>query len=69
MPGSQTPGAPGTPGQQPARDRRPGENARGTAIIRGQVMAADTGSPLRRAQIRVFSQSPGGSMAIAQTDA
>ena len=68
--GSQVPGAPppGTPGRPgPARDRRPGENERGTSAIRGQVVAADTGAPLRRAVVRAFSQ--GGGNGIGQTDA
>jgi hypothetical protein len=38
-------------------------------VIRGQVMAADTGTPLRRAQVRVFPASQGGVSALAQTDA
>jgi hypothetical protein len=42
--------------QQPARDRDPD---RGTAIIRGTVVAADTGGPVRRAQIRASApQAP-----------
>lgn len=77
LPGQQVPGpgpAPGTVGSQvpgapmpPARDRRPGENERGTAVIRGQVVAADSGSPLRRAVVRAFSQ--GGGNGMGQTDA
>ena len=35
----------------PARDEAP----RGTAILRGQIVAADNGSPIRRAQVRVVS--------------
>lgn len=70
QPGGQLPGVPvpGGPGV-PTRDRRPGEPERGTAAIRGQVLAADTGAPLRRAQIRVMSQTPGGGASMAQTDA
>ncbi|MCA1584526.1 MAG: carboxypeptidase-like regulatory domain-containing protein [Acidobacteria bacterium] len=33
----------------------PGEEPKGTAIIRGFVVAADTGQPLRRAQVRLSS--------------
>ena len=64
---SATPGATG-PGQgagpgaaqpQPARARRRGARApnpeagRGMAVLRGQVVAADSGAPIRRAQVRV----------------
>jgi hypothetical protein len=31
--------------------------ARGTAVLRGQVVAADTGTPIRRAQVRVSAQN------------
>lgn len=45
-------GGPGMPPPQaPARDNQPPR--RGTAGIRGRVVAADTGQPLRRAQVRV----------------
>jgi len=44
--------------QLPARAaQRPNEAARGTAILRGFVVAADTGLPIRRAQLRVSGQS------------
>jgi hypothetical protein len=68
--GAQTPGAPvpAAPGMPPARDRRLGENERGTSVIRGQVVAADTGAPLRRAQIRAFAQGGGGN-GVTQSDA
>jgi protocatechuate 3,4-dioxygenase beta subunit len=38
------------------------EIPRGTAIIRGAVVAADNGSPIRRAQVRVSGQGAGGRM-------
>jgi hypothetical protein len=51
------PGAAGAgPGGQrtPPRAMRPtDETPRGTAVLRGVVMAADTGAPIRRAQVRV----------------
>lgn len=39
--------------QRPPRDPR--ETPTGTAVIRGRIVAADTGTPIRRAQVRVFS--------------
>lgn len=44
------PGFPGAPGGLPARDRGPRQT--GTARIRGRIIAADTGQPLRRAIVR-----------------
>lgn len=68
QPGMPVPAGPAVPGQvAPARDRKPGENDRGTSTIRGQVVAADTGTPLRRAVVRAFSQ--GGGNGMGQTDA
>jgi len=52
----------------PARDRRPGDAERGTAIVRGVVVAADSGAPLRRAQVRVMSSTAPGSSSVTQTD-
>ncbi|MGD9904620.1 MAG: carboxypeptidase regulatory-like domain-containing protein [Vicinamibacterales bacterium] len=45
----------GAAGQRtPPRAMRPGEEPpRGTAVLRGYVIAADTGAPIRRAQVRV----------------
>ena len=39
--------------QRPPRDPR--ETPTGTAAIRGRIVAADTGAPIRRAQVRAFS--------------
>jgi hypothetical protein len=44
---------PGARVQRPPRDPR--EPATGTAAIRGRVVTADTGAPIRRAQVRAFS--------------
>jgi len=52
----------------PARDRRPGEPREGTAVIRGHIVAADTGHPLRRVQVRAFAIG-GEGHGLAQTDA
>lgn len=57
-------------GQRPARAQvgRNTEDPRGTAILRGQVVAADTGAPIRRAQLRIFSSTARDGR-IATTDA
>ena len=48
----QTP--PGMPGQAPPRDSaQPAKT--GTATLRGHVVAADSGQPLRKAQVRIFA--------------
>jgi Carboxypeptidase regulatory-like domain len=44
--------------QLPARDRPPAPRA-GTGVIRGRVVRADTGEPLRRARVRVDERSTG----------
>ena len=49
--GPRAPGAPGLP-QAPPRDTAP---KTGTSRIRGKVVAADTGQPLRKAQVRATS--------------
>jgi len=43
------------PGQAPPRDPTQPAKAAGTATIRGHVVAADSGQPLRKAQVRIFS--------------
>jgi hypothetical protein len=48
----------------PVRDDAP----RGTAVIRGQIVAADTGAPIRRAQVRISSPEARESR-VAATDA
>jgi hypothetical protein len=68
------PGPPsGTPGQPPPRTppraARPGEDPqKGTSVLRGYVVAADTGNPIRRALVRASSQD-GRSGGMTQTDA
>jgi protocatechuate 3,4-dioxygenase beta subunit len=52
------------PRAQPMRAEAP----RGTAILRGQVIAADNGTPIRRAQVRVSSPEVRESR-VAATDA
>lgn len=44
---------PGARVQRPPRDAR--DTPTGTSVIRGRIVTADTGSPIRRAQVRAFS--------------
>lgn len=61
MPGQTTtptlPAPPSTaPQRMPARPLRPGEQPpKGTSVIKGQVRAAGSGAPIRRAQVRATS--------------
>lgn len=72
QPGQQVP-APSspstTPQRMPARPLRPGETPpKGTAVLKGRVMAAGTATPLRRVQVRATSfEGRGGG--ITSTDA
>src|SRR5262245_37922372 len=50
------------------RDVRPQATASGTAVIRGRVTVADSGTPIRRAQVRALSSDSRGSR-LASTDA
>ena len=52
-PGAAQPGPPVPRAQMPARDGVVPETPKGTGRIRGRVVAADTGAPLRRAQVRL----------------
>lgn len=64
----QAPGPAGR-GQRPARAAPARADApRGTAILKGQIVAADNGSPIRRAQVRVISPDVRESR-VATTDA
>jgi protocatechuate 3,4-dioxygenase beta subunit len=56
------------PGMPQPRDPRQQRNQTGTASLSGRVMAADTGTPLRRVQVRVGGQELRG-MRSAMTDA
>ena len=65
---SQAP-TPGAPSPVPPRAGRPTTGpAKGTAILRGYVVAADSGNPVRRAMVRVFAAT-GGVNATTSTDA
>jgi protocatechuate 3,4-dioxygenase beta subunit len=59
-PGPPVPGAPvpGVPGVTPPRDATGGPRT-GTSVLRGRVLALDTGLPLRRAQVRVGAPDAG----------
>jgi Carboxypeptidase regulatory-like domain len=61
-------GRPAAPGQRtPPRMMRQGEEVpRGTAMLRGVVVAADTGAPIRRAQVR--AAAPGTDSRTTLTD-
>ena len=64
------PGQPSTtPQRMPARPLRPGETPpKGTAVLKGQVLAAGSGTPVRRAQVRATSfEGRGGG--VTSTDA
>jgi hypothetical protein len=59
---------PPRPGRQlPPRDSIAGQAPRGTSVIRGTVVAADNGSPIRRAQVRIAGSGAQGR--LATTDA
>jgi hypothetical protein len=52
--GGGQPAAPAGRGQRPARAQPPRVEApRGTSIMRGQIVSADNGTPIRRAQVRI----------------
>ncbi|MDH4062753.1 MAG: carboxypeptidase-like regulatory domain-containing protein [Acidobacteriota bacterium] len=64
-------GQQGRGAQLPPRAGRfaePLDAAKGTAVLRGQILAADTGTPIRRAQVRASAQNVRQSR-LAVTDA
>jgi hypothetical protein len=68
QPGQQVAPPSTQPPRMPARPLRPGETPpKGTAVIKGQVLAAGTGSPVRRAQVRAQSMEARGG-GVTQTD-
>lgn len=67
-PGQPAPAQPASPQRMPARPLRPGEEPpKGTAMLKGQVLAA-TGGPVRRAQVRAMSMEGRGG-GVTSTDA
>jgi hypothetical protein len=62
------PGQPATPQRMPARPLRPGETPpKGTSVLKGQVVASGTGTPIRRAQVRAMSMEGRGG-GVTSTD-
>jgi hypothetical protein len=58
-----------TPQRMPARPLRPGETPpKGTAVLKGQVLTAGSGAPVRRAQVRATSNEARGG-GVTSTDA
>jgi len=67
-PGQSAPPSPASPQRMPARPLRPGETPpKGTAVLKGQVLAS-TGGPVRRAQVRAMSMEGRGG-GVTSTDA
>jgi protocatechuate 3,4-dioxygenase beta subunit len=63
----QPPAQPSSPQRMPARPLRPGEEPpKGTAVLKGQVLAS-TGGPVRRAQVRAMSMEGRGG-GVTSTD-
>jgi protocatechuate 3,4-dioxygenase beta subunit len=52
------------PERQPPRDAPPRADAAGTGIIRGHVVAADTGLPIRRAHVTLSMTQPPPAVAV-----
>ena len=59
---------PPAPQTNPPRDARPGTQT-GTTVIRGRIVAGDTGRPLRRAQVRITAPELGREGVAISTDA
>jgi hypothetical protein len=65
LPGAPPPGT-GAPGQPP---RDPAKPAEGTGTVKGRVVAADTGQPLRRARVTLMSiRKPEPRMTLTNAD-
>lgn len=68
QPGQVQPAQPGMPQRMPQRPLRPGEAPpTGSAVIKGFVIAAGAGTPVRRAQVRVTSMEARGG-GVTSTD-
>jgi Carboxypeptidase regulatory-like domain len=66
-PQQETPPHPSSPPAQPPRDARVREQ-KGTAIIRGRVVAADTGLPIRQANVETYAMSLRNQMAAGRIE-
>ena len=58
----------GQGGRGPVRDPR-GDQPAGTAVIRGRILAADTSTPIRRAQVRASTGGSNRGARLVSTDA
>src|SRR4051794_4106429 len=57
-----------TPQRAPGRPVRPGDAPpKGTAVLKGMIVAAETGNPLRRVQVRAISMEGRGG-GVTSTD-
>src|SRR2546423_539693 len=65
-PGPQAPRPPAGPARDP--NGNPTQPPKGTALIKGRVTGADSGNPLRRAQVRINS-ADGRVTQVTSTDA
>ena len=61
------PPVPPNPQGIPPRDAGPRSEPTGTGVIRGRVVAADTGSPVRRASVTLISMAPPVSMTTSSS--
>src|SRR5687768_14450261 len=62
------PSSPTAPQRMPARPLRPGETPpKGSGVLKGQVIASGTGTPVRRAQVRAMSMEGRGG-GVTSTD-
>jgi hypothetical protein len=62
------PAPPQRPGMPPSGTTPAGPPPPGTAILRGHVTAADTGQPLRKAQVRIFAPPTENRMVTTDVD-
>ena len=61
--------APASVSVAPPRDRAPSSAQTGSAVIRGRIVGADTGKPLRRVKVRLSGAELGRDERMVSTDA